>query len=344
MKARTAIADKNRKLDIIDHLHQQHVDELLLVAQFYSGEENITGVSISDIYHEGVLLEIVTSSNTKEIFVAFTLTGETEENLRHLLYNALVSQKKSAGANQKHYFTVTGKQQISRDFIRLLVNSQSPLPEYYAEYCYGFSLGNEKPAGQQPSADPENLNKDKYKDVRLYTLRKSFRSSPSSSFPDQGEIDIFTHENSPGSQWAVSLKEGDVIFSCMEKAFRHDYLQQGEVVLVADEAAWPAAAGILEHWTNASAPTVIIISSNDDNQAYFPSDLLPAAGKVRRVICAVDGQGEKVIELLEKIAPVDAVWGAMEADVAALIRHYLRDQRGLTGRQNYLRGYWKLRT
>lgn len=373
MKQRTTYADTNKKLDIIEHLQQEHMTELLMMAQFYSGEQNIDVANIVDIYNEGVLIDIVSQEKTKALFIEFELIGELEENILYLAYNAAVRQKKSVGFNQKNFFRIISKQQISGNFIRLLVQSQSPLPEYYAEYAYGFHLKVIEKSTVIPAAEKRKQpdqkgffaylfdrgflwlmkrlsgNKRKRmiqrlnKNIRLYTLRKSCKASPSSPYLDQGFIDIFTHNNSPGSQWADSLKQGDVILSGNEIAYKHDYLMRGNVVLIADEAAYPAVAGILEHWTNTSAPSVIIVSTNNESQAYFTAGLFPDNSTIHRIVCAVAEQAAKVIEVLKAFQCIDAVWGALEDDAAKSIRYYLRNQRGLGGKQSYLKGYWKLK-
>lgn len=368
MRVRTAVEDRDKKLDIIDHIHQDHADELLVMAQSYSPEENIEAAAILDIYNEGVLLELAAEGKAKELFVEFELTGDLEENILYLSYNAAVKQKKSLSLNQKRFFEIVGKQQITRNFTRLLVHSKTGLPEYYPEYAYGFYLKIMKQASSTtPVAKRKGFFRHLFdrvflwliktvssknrqriievinKDIRLYTLRKSFKALESSDFLNQGFIDVYTHGDSPGSQWVVSLKEGDVILSCTEIAYKHDHLTQGNAVLIADETAYPAVAGVLENWVNAAPPVVVIVSANDDEQDYFHSGLFPENTEIHRVVCAVDEQGEKVIDVLRSVEHIDAVWGALESDAAKTIRHYLRNQRGLEGKKSHLKGYWKIK-
>ncbi|MGY4698610.1 DUF2470 domain-containing protein [Avibacterium paragallinarum] len=47
---RTQIANIDEKLDIIDHLNQDHSDELLVIANYYSQDSNYTKARIADIF------------------------------------------------------------------------------------------------------------------------------------------------------------------------------------------------------------------------------------------------------------------------------------------------------
>ena len=88
----------------------------------------------------------------------------------------------------------------------------------------------------------ESMNKD----VRLYTLRKAFADSSNHEDLHFGYIDIFTHGSSPGSQWVQQLSAGALISSRTETDDKHEHLHEGQAVLIADETAFPALAGILD--------------------------------------------------------------------------------------------------
>jgi len=370
MTVHTPIADQDKKLDIIDHIHQDHADELRAMAQYYSAKENMESAEILDIYHEGVLVGIAVGGKAERMFIAFELTGDLEESILYLSYTAAVKQKKGLGAGKKNFFEVVGKQTITRNFTRLLIQSQTPLPEYYPEYAYGFQLKILKKASVKPASGRTRMQgvfqhlfaqgflwfikkissqKRKHiiesinKDIRLYTLRQSIKASASADFLNQGMIDIFTHDDSPGSQWVAALMPGDTILSRTEVAYNHDYLMQGKAVLIADETAYPALVGILENWRGELAPDVIILGADSDAQKYFDPELLQKNAKTYCITCAAAAQAEQAIAVLDTLEIVDTVWGALEQDAAKKIRHYLRNQRGLVGKKNHLKGYWRLK-
>ena len=47
---KTPIADNDKKLDIMDHLNQDHSDELLIVANYYGQNSDYSEARISDIF------------------------------------------------------------------------------------------------------------------------------------------------------------------------------------------------------------------------------------------------------------------------------------------------------
>jgi len=60
----------------------------------------------------------------------------------------------------------------------------------------------------------------------------------------------------------------------------------GQVLLIADETAYPALVGILENWKNQIHPVVILISAKKDEQNYFSEETLPQSAQVHRVVCS----------------------------------------------------------
>ena len=74
-----------------------------------------------------------------------------------------------------------------------------------------------------------------------------------------------------------------------------------------------ALAGILEHWQNAIAPQIILLSSEEVEQAYFDCDMFPQGSIVHRAICSSKQQGEEVLAILNHIKEIDVVWSAFES-------------------------------
>lgn len=290
MQNRTPIEDVNHKIDIIEHIHQDHVQELIALTQDYVGSAQITSATIKDIYQEGVLVEVMEAEQSpKEVFVPFQLEGDLEEQILYLAYSAMVKQGRSLGQNNHQFFEVIGKKNVTKNLLRLELKSDTSFPENKPALAYGFSLKtlekvpekSNKPSDEAKqskintflnyfflwlmkrlsSKNRQKLLGSMNKGTRYYTLLKVWRSSEQAELPDRGYVDIYLHGSTPGSDWARKLKAGDVIRSQNEVGDKHDNLHQGQAVLIADETSYPALAGILDKWQNSQAPHIFILSS-----------------------------------------------------------------------------------
>ncbi|WP_432452575.1 SIP domain-containing protein [Agarivorans sp. QJM3NY_29] len=368
----TPIRDVDHKVDIIDHVNQDHPEELLAIAKSHVSDKQIVSARVKDIFQEGIQLDIVFAVESAQhtILVPFEIEGSLEERILYLAYASIVKQGLDFSGNGKQFFEVLDKQWLTANIIRLTVKSDMPLPEYYPGYAYALVLkGMQKKRANsvQQSTQKHCLkriadhlfiwlmkhlstkNREKLlykanKNVRLYTLRKSWKSSDSAPFPDRGQIDIYTHGNSAGSQWAERLSIGDVFMSRSQTQDQHPHLANGQALIIADETAYPAAAGIIEHWSNALPPVVIILSANKEQQNYFSEDSLPRGAQLHRVVCAEQEQATEVLRILRSLDNIDAVWAALESSSATKVRHYLRNQRHIKGKNNHTKAYWKLKS
>ncbi|AEF53275.1 siderophore-interacting protein [Marinomonas posidonica] len=380
MASRSPIQDSDHKLDILEHVNQDHSEEVLAIAESHlNGSFKIVSAKIVDLFEEGVLIqastldektsESNTSDNHQDVFAPFVINGSLEDKILYLAYAAIVKQGRDFSGTGKRFFEVINTQNITRNITRLTLQSSTPLPDYYPGHAFAFVL---KSLQKRPEfvASPQNKkswqknlfdrvfiwlmkhlsNKQRQKllmsankDVRLYTLRKAWQSE-ASDFIDQAHVDIFTHDNTLGSQWANSLNKGDIISSRSEAKDKHPHLHQGQALLIADETAYPALAGILEQWQNPIAPYIILLSEKESEQAYFSHTDLPNDAQIERIVCAPQQQGKKVLTVLEKITEIDAVWGAFESDSAKQVRHFLRNERKVMGRNNHTKAYWRLNT
>lgn len=372
MNTYTPIKDVDQKIDIIDHVNQDHPKEVLAIARHHmKSPEKVVSARVLDIFQEGVKVEVKSENMTDSLWIPFQIKGELEDQILYLAYAAIVKEGRDLSGDGKHFFEVLEKQNITQNIVRVTVQSSTPLPEYYPGYAYAFllkimqaapqitSTGSKKKSWQKQLFDrffvwlmkhlsPKNREKllqSANKDVRLYTLRQSWKSDDSSTFCDRGCIDIFTHGETSGSQWVKSLRVGDVIMSRSGAPDKHPHLANGQALLVADETAYPALAGILEKWQNPASPIVVLISSAKEEQAYFDLDKIPLPEhKVHRIVCLPEQQAEKVLAVVQELNSVDVVWAACEAKAAKEIRHFLRNKRQLSGKTNHTKAYWKLKS
>ncbi len=364
---RTPIEDVNYKTDIIEHVNQDHLKELLILAQSHFGR-TISYAYIADMYHEGVLLNIKRNNqeSTEQAFIRFQLEGDLEEQIFYLAYVAMLEQGEDLSAHKQQFFTVLKTEYITENMLRIYFESVLPLPENKPAYAYGFSLKTlskiPKKIEQKNASSYFNqlisrffLWAIKYvssrirrrllnslnQGIRYYTLRQTWCSHQLATACNQGSVDVFLHGNTLGSNWAKSLQAGEVIRSQNEVPDKHQHLYQGQTVLIADETAYPAVAGILDHWQNPQAPHVFILSSKASEQDYFKQQRLPANTQITYLIGEHTQHGLQVTEKLQEIAQIDGAWGALEHNAAKIIRHYLRNERQLTGKQNRIKSYWR---
>lgn len=367
MIQRTPITDRDQVLDIIDHINQDHLEELRLLTQSFTDYPDAEHVVIRDIYQEGVLVSLHCRGQTteQEAFVPFQLDGTLEEQILYLAYLAMAKQGNTLSTNRKQFFTVTGSERITPNILRIFIRSAAPLPDNRPGYAYWLAL---KSLQQPPKAAVEGSGTSRMtqwfncvllwlmkrvsskrrekilhsmsKGARYYTLRQTWRSEDDKD--DCGCIDVFLHGNTAGSNWAKGLKAGDVIYSQAEKADKQDHLKQGKALLIADETAYPALAAILEAWQNPEPPQVIILSAADSEQAYFTAQSFPDNSNVIRITCPPKTQGERCLAVINTLPQIDTAWGALEDNAAKTIRHYLRNQRGLNGKVNRITAYWRL--
>jgi len=371
MRSPTPISDVDHKIDIIDHVNQDHPEELLAIARSHTPNKSIVSVRVEDIYLEGVHIDVAFKADqpNQKVFVPFEIEGSLEDKILYLAYASIVKQGQDFSGTGKQFFEVIKKQNVTPNFIRLTVKSDMALPEYYPGYAYAFVLKGMKKQLVENNNKSEKKhwsksvfdyifiwlmkhlskkNREKLlyktnKNVRLYTLRKSWKSSDTAKFPDRGEIDIYTHGATQGSQWAEQLNVGDVFMSRSETEDKHPHLACGQALLIADETAYPALAGILENWKNQIPPVVILISAKKDEQNYFSEETLPQSAQVHRVVCSEQEQAKEVLSILATVEKIEVVWGALESSAAKRVRHYLRNERQVTGKNNHTKAYWNLK-
>lgn len=369
IKKFSPIQEQDRKLDILDHVNQDHTKELRMIAQSYGKNMDIDDAHLIDIFEEGILLKIHDgkSLNFSELFVAFELNGDFEEQILYLAYNSFVKERIDFNHNTKQYFEVLHKSNISKNIIRLTIKSQLPLPQYYAGYAYGLVLkvleksqpikvrSSNKSGVLKNTFDRvflwfmkrlSNQKRQKLwgtinKDIRLYTLRQAFSQNQATTL-HYGYFDIFTHGMSAGSEWVDQIGPGAIISSRTETDDKHAHIHSGQTVFIADETAYPALAGILEFLKNPCPPIVILLCTDQADFEYFNHYTFPPETILKKIHGDVLHQAQHVIEVLQQIEHIDNAWGALESDAAKKIRHFLRNEKHLLGKNNHIKGYWRL--
>lgn len=313
---KTPIVDRDLKLDIIEHVNDDHRKELLAIVQVYLSQQ-ITQATLCDLYHEGMLLLTESPKGQHTQFVAFESQGDLHANVRHLAMQA--QQRQQATTPTQWRFCVVDATQPTANMRRLVLQTDHAIPQNSPGYAWAFIINTQ----------PELLR-------RYYTLRKAIQPPHTRHF--LAYVDVYCHGDTPGTTWARELTVGDEVFADGEFYEHTAHLHVGQALLLADETALPTVAHILEGWQNPISPIVIIITHDNADQTYLNDITLPANSQVFMLNYE---HGEKnIMACLEQIDTIDTVWGACEQHLAKTLRHYFRNQRKLTSTNNKMKGYW----
>ena len=152
------------------------------------------------------------------------------------------------------------------------------------------------------------------------------------------DVDFVVHEHTgPGTRWAGAARQGDLVgFRAGGSGYQPP---TGPQVLVADEAALPALAAILESQP-ADVPDLRVYLEVEDG--FTPSTI---ASAVQPTVVRHQGdRGDAVIAALTENPPVDPgfAWVCGEAGMVAKVRRHLLHECGLHRQQIMFSGYWKL--
>lgn len=367
------------KAEIIEHLNKDHSSELISVAKAFSEYKEVETCQIISIEDDFCRLAIgLPTKEQKQIEVKFTAEGDHTEKMLFLAYEASIKNRENlmmpTNSAKNQYFEFIDKEKIGKNFIRLKVKSYEPLSEDYAGLAYSFKLQNLKtiPEKKQKTKKTKTSQKmsffeHKYMSLLLfitkrlsasqrrtmikkigkgkwYTVRRIEKSNEAQEIYDLTYVDVFIHGNSPGSLWAKNSKKGDILVSMREHPEKLLSMQEdGKILLIGDETAYPALAGFLENWKFAQAPFVILVANPSTDRAYFKDCKAPENTQFEWVEANYAEQVQKTLEKIDQLHQqnnLSLVWGALEAEAAKQIRVFLRTQLSMPNAKTIIKGYW----
>ncbi|MCH1883552.1 siderophore-interacting protein [Agrococcus sp. ARC_14] len=173
--------------------------------------------------------------------------------------------------------------------------------------------------------------------IRNYTVR-GFRL-------EDGELDIdfVCHEDpGPGAAWAMRAERGERAVLLDEGLLYNDGGLEGDVLMVGDESALPAIAGICESLDEASRGVAIIEVGHGDDIQQFDS---PTNLDVRWIERGSARAGDAALEELRGLriaSDLGYAYSAGEQMLATGTRRHLVRDRGMDKRHITFTGYWKL--
>lgn len=358
--------DKQDLTDVIEHVNDDHQDELLSIAQVFI-DADAEGATLLDVTDAGLRLHIQTPSGSRSHLLPFSMSGDAEDKILFLAYQAMVRQRKLPPGTKTRYFRFLERQRLSANMLRLVFATDRPLPVNEPGYAFFFSLKALRPASSQKDVEYSHmplmmrlwfrgiltvmkrlrpaarrkLLTSMYSKSKYYTLRASFPAENDDA-RHIAWVDVYTHDGSPGSVWAANLAPGDMVKSTADYREKTGHVHEGNVLLIADETAMPALAAVLENWRNPLPPTMILISRSAAEQSYIDASLIPERSRVHRIVADGQERRERIEALLPTLGPLDAAWGALEHNDAKTVRLFLRTHHCLTASNNRVRGYWKL--
>lgn len=366
------------KAEIIRHLNLDHSHELVLITKTFGNLANLEKIKTAkliEIEEEfcKILVEFENESQ-KEVAIKYTAKGDYTEKLLFLAYEAMIKNKQMlmpSKSGKTQYFEFISKEMIGKNFVRLHLKSYEPLNENYAGLAYSFKLQNlqtipkyalkakktkdnmsffqqklmtlllfvtKKLSTQKRRAIVKKMMKGRY-----YTVRQIAKSSEDQSFYDLNWIDVYLHNNSPGSVWAKNSKKGDILISQREHPEKFATMQEdGKILLIADETSYPAVAGFLENWKSAQAPVVFLLANKDNDKRYFNDCKMIENTKIEWIVCDYEEQVQNTLAKIDEYSSqkFSLVWAALEAEIAKQIRVFLRTELNMPNDKTIVKGYW----
>lgn len=207
-----------------------------------------------------------------------------------------------------------------------------------------FEILKRLPEAQRDKLEEKAAGRD---EGRYYTLRQLHKPQlPEEDNALIGEVDIYIHEGSPGSEWAKSLNTGDMIYADNDYEETIKLMTIGQPLLICDETSMPSVAAMLERWQHGGVPIVIAITNDKADFDYMEQITLPDSLQDKLIIHYIntvdnDNLAQAVIDLIKaQDKKIDCAWGAIGKADFKPIKAYLREEHGLKGKINRIRAYW----
>ncbi|CAN6959985.1 siderophore-interacting protein [Psychrobacter sp. GW64-MNA-CIBAN-0177] len=302
-------------------------------------------------HNNGALANTTTLSS--QYFINFTAPISESMTLQEQYITLLQTSANKLGKRtiklQEQHFTILNSYYASPNMYRLLVTAPDSTPLTHPGYAYLFEL----------DADGLSATKHQSKDSnkplqRYYTLRKAWRDSSSSSV--QAWIDVYTHGDTAGGNWARALNCGSQIKTVREYPEKIEHLSTGQCLLICDETSLPTVANLLENWQNPLPPLVIAITNDPDDIRYLhtltlSNPLRHEAHFLQDNVCQlintpITDITEQIVALLNTQfarlpIKIEKVWGALEAADIKSLRQQLKSTLGLSRQDMVIKVYWR---
>ncbi|WP_199507913.1 MULTISPECIES: siderophore-interacting protein [unclassified Psychrobacter] len=354
---------------IIDHLNEEHVDELCGFLTAFSpltlDNSDDIDVKIREVYPEGIVivaepLSLHTAHTNSAIidkaeahFVAFDTPVSQLSDLRSQYITLKQKADKKRGKKTikitEQHFEVEDSALVSANMLRVTLsntpNPTLPVPFEDAGYAYLFDLSYAQKTHPERFAAVDEPREHCY-----YTLRKAWQQDGI----NRAWVDVFLHGDTSGGTWASTLQAGEPVLTKRELPEKIGHLQTGQTLLIADETSIPTVARLLELWDNPLAPIVLYVTGDARDQDYLNSiemtpDLrarctflpLVTGGMNAGKDLAVQIDNVLAMHLADTPTDIEKVWGALEAQTAKALRGKLKTRLNLSRSDVVVKVYWR---
>lgn len=271
---------------IIAHLNDDHAEQLLYCVRAFTPQREAERAELRQLFSDGCEVDCA----GQRYFVPFVGGGRLEEQLRATSLEAM----KRLGVwppRRVAHWRLEKNERLGANFRRLTLHLNSDdRRDWRPGDCCRFDVAE----GQTP---------------RPYTLRRV----------DAGRVllDIYSHEDSPGSRWARELQPGETVTARGERHELFPDFAAGETWLLGDETALPTIAALLEGWEHLHPLHVLLSVGHVGDRAYLDEAALPPPARVTWVDDLQDAAG------WPDHAPA-AVWAAAEVGVSLALKKTLK--------------------
>lgn len=300
----------------IQHVNQDHVAEMLLCIRAFTTVEEPTDTQITALYADGMQVSVTSAAGQSSVFIPYSVNGPAHEAIRATVMTA-TKQLGISPQQRSAVWQVTANRVLTPHFRRLILDlGEDARPDWAAGYACRFALPNGEPPASRP-----------------YTLRQLEAC--------RAVVDVYCHDNTPGSRWALKLKAGDLVTVADGRAETFPDFSAGPGLLLGDETALPTIATLLESWVHEQPLRVLLEIGDTSNRQYLDDVLLP-----RRCYFSWIARGKQAgLSLLSAVKMLEqypaAVWGATETQVAKQLRSHFKHECGLSTQQGRVTGYWR---
>ncbi|MEM9454811.1 MAG: siderophore-interacting protein [Myxococcota bacterium] len=342
--------------EVADHFNGNHADTVLLIARFAGGSYDATAAEIAKISPRGLTLA-VEGVTANDVLLAFESEVNSLEVLQASVMGLIVRSRQAAG-NTVELTSIereVANTKALQTFITQVVRTRSVTPNLREITLQGGLDAFRSIAGDQfvylmvdksgqtdvihegvTMAGLRALPLDERPASAYYTVR-AFRS-------EVGELDLWfvQHDHQGGvSGWASRAQSGDRVALWGPRTAFEPPEGTRELLLVGDETAFAAIAGILEA---CALPARVVVETVD--QAHVVSFSPRSNVMVDWIFRGQTSPHEStnLYEVVKRVLPEWRaglyVYGAAESSRARLVRGYCR---GLGGRseQVHMTAYWR---
>lgn len=304
----------------IQHVNEDHVAEMLLCVRAFTDIQDPTDVQLTALYLNGTQGTVTSAAGQRSVFIPYSVKGPAHEAIRA----TVAAARQKLGIRPESRVTQwqdTETHALTPHFRRLILNlGGDKRADWAAGYACRFALPDEPRDGESPASRP-------------YTLRRV----------DAGRaaVDVYCHDDTPGSRWAMRLKAGDAVTVAGGRHEPFPDFSAGPGLLLGDETALPTIGALLEGWRHASPLRVLLEVEDAADQHYLDEVMLPPGCQVTWLVRG-ERAGQALLDAVKELeTPFTAVWGATEAEAAKSLRKYLKTTCGLSAQQGRVTGYWR---